>query len=136
MLLSWIFTLGLAAHRGAAVAIGHPSNPSTPELQRLFPETRGPLTHEELEAQSVIPNRWVVLLKEGAKKSVAEHAEWANSVHMQHPEGLAGVLPVMESEYHPLRVYYGEFSDQTVQKIRKDKDASPSHFITPGERRH
>lgn len=133
MLLPQTLTLALAAYRGAAIAIGQPINQSTHGLQSPLPETLDPKPDLETRAPDLIPNQWIVVLKNRSKRSAAEHADWATSIHLEHPEGLAGVLRVFNYNSIKVRGYAGEFSDRTVKKIRKDKDASSFLLIVSGE---
>lgn len=72
-----------------------------------------------------VPNKWRVWLKEDAKKSAREHAEWASSIHETRTEGHAGLHHVFDI-VPGVQGYMGEFSDHVVDIIRKDKDVSIS----------
>lgn len=72
----------------------------------------------------LVPNSWVVWLKDDAEKHPSEHSGWANSLHEENHGGFRGVTHVFDLTYIRKKGYTGEFTDGVVEKIRQDKDVS------------
>lgn len=101
-----LFTLGIAALFGAAAS----------------------LERSETEAV-IVPNTWLIVLKDDAKQHPAAHAGWANSLHEKNHGGLLGVTSVFDLIAIGTKGYTGEFTDGAIEAIRKDKDVSLLSFL-------
>lgn len=72
----------------------------------------------------VWPNTYSVYLKWDSKKSAAAHAGWATSLHEKDHGGLLGVQKVFTLNEIQMKGYWGEFTDEVIDKIRKDREVS------------
>lgn len=113
MILIRLFTFGLAV-------LGATINNKPPADSELVYEVNTTTPGES----HVIPNRWMVYLKKDSEKTPAEHAGWATSLHEDHSGGFRGVMNVFNLVILEQKGYNGEFTDWTVEQIRKDKDVS------------
>lgn len=129
MLLLRILTLGLLAHHGAAAPTeGQATDLSDHHhLQSRSPDEPAHIPQDTAE---LVPNSWIIHLKDNAEKSPAEHAAWATKIHEEYPQGLKGVHLIMNWHNTKTYGYAGDFADKTIDKIRKDKDVYHSSILT------
>lgn len=77
----------------------------------------------------VWPNTYSVYLKWDSKKSAAEHAGWATSLHEKDHGGHSGVQNVFTLNEIRMKGYSGEFTDEVINKIREDREVSSTREV-------
>ncbi|KAL7782522.1 alkaline proteinase [Trichoderma ceciliae] len=77
-----------------------------------------------LKAPDVIPNKFIITLKEGASIDTDSHLTWVNDLHRRSlsKRNTAGV----EKTYniHTWSAYAGEFDDETIEQIRASPEVA------------
>ena len=102
-------------------------------LGALLPIALAAPTPEPAQKREVIPNKYIVTLKETVEDFDA-HVAWVGDVHKRslNRRDTSGV----EKEFHidSFNAYVGEFDDETIEEIRSSPDVSrpplPNHSIT------
>lgn len=87
-----------------------------------------PTPAEQLAAREVIPNKYIVTLKEGVEASDFEsHLSWVNDVHSRKKRDVSGV----DKEFHigSFNAYVGEFDEETIEEIKSNPDVSVPNFF-------
>jgi hypothetical protein len=80
-------------------------------------------------ASGLVPNSWIVVLKDDAEKLPAEHAGWANSLHDKDPGGFLGVTAVFDYTNIGVQGYSGQFTVGVIEIIQADEDVSVPVFV-------
>jgi subtilisin family serine protease len=94
-----------------------------------------PKKDENLPPRSeVVPHTYSVYVKWDSEKSAEAHAGWATSLHEKDHGGLSGVQNVFTFNQIRMKGYWGEFTDEVINKIRKDREVSSTNLgVASGE---
>ncbi len=88
-----------------------------------------PTPAEGLAAREVVPNKYIVRLKDSA--GFDSHLSWVNEVHKRSlsRRDLGGV----EKEYHigSFEAYSGEFDEETIAEIKNNPEVSAMQRAEP-----